>query len=88
MKNNIHYAFNENTRSWPNIPNEDEALIFYVSNAFSNGVIPKPTAYYVTKFVKKLNYTTPNNSLMDRILQEIDEDYHPVEIPSDDMIKR
>ena len=83
-----HYAFNENTRSWPNIPNEDEDLIFYVSNAFSNGVIPKPTAYYVTKFVKKLNYPTPNNSLMDRILQEIDEDYHPVEIPSDDRIKR
>ena len=25
---------------------------------------------------------------MDRILQEIDEDYHPVEIPSDDRIKR
>ena len=82
------YAFNENTRIFWKEEVVDEDLPFTVSNAFAAGLIKRATEYFVKQFLEKLNYATPNQALMDEILQEIDKDYCPVEVPSDDVIRR
>ena len=82
------YAFNENTRSMAKEEAVDDDVVFIVSNAYEAGIIKKPTEHYVNLFLNKLNYPTVHGALMDEVLSEIDEDYCPVEVPSDDTMKK